>query len=139
MVTIVSRYACCQNGMAVQSFHLVGQEVSFGRPLADGRPLFHALHLEQKFIETQDLKPLTWLQFIDDIWMVWTHSEPILLKFLGELNKYHPSIKFTWNIHDSEATFLDVTAYKGPRFKQTGILDFRSHFKPTNKFQYVHH
>ena len=28
--------------------------------------------------------------------------------------------------------------YKGERFKETGILDVRTHFKPTEKFQYTH-
>ena len=32
-----------------------------------------------------------------------------------------------------------VTAYKGPRSRQNGILDVKKHLKPTNKFQYVHY
>ena len=37
----VYSYACCLNGRAIFSFGR--PRVSFGRPLADGRPLFHAL------------------------------------------------------------------------------------------------
>ena len=39
--------------------------------------------------------------------------------------------------YQSEATFLD-TKYKGERFTETGILDVRNHFKPSEKFQYTH-
>ena len=45
----------------------------------------------------------------------------------------------SWEISHSMAKFFDVTAYKGPRFRQTGILDVKTHLKPTNKFQYVHY
>ena len=39
-------------------------------------------------------------------------------------------MKFTAEISESEATFLDTT--------ETGILDVRTHFKPTEIFQYTH-
>ena len=45
----------------------------------------------------------------------------------------------SWEISHSMATVFDVTAYKGPRFRQTWILDVKTHLKPTNKFQYVHY
>jgi hypothetical protein len=32
---------------------------------------------------------------------------------------------------------MDLEIYKGPRFEQTGVLDLRLHFKPTNTFQYL--
>ena len=30
--------------------------------------------VEQKFLETQDKKPLIWLRYIDDIFFIWTHG-----------------------------------------------------------------
>ena len=38
----------------------------------------------------------------------------------------------------TEATFLDTTIYKGNCFKQQGILDVQTHFKPTENFQKTH-
>ena len=34
--------------------------------------------------------------------------------------------------------FLDTTVYKGTRFKDQSILDVKTHFKPTETFQYTH-
>ena len=41
------------------------------------------------------------------------------------------------NIID-EITFLDLCLYKGERFAKEGILDIKTHIKPTNTQQYVH-
>ena len=53
-------------------------------------------------------------------------------------NRHHPSIKFTAELSDKEINFLDTTVYKGERFHSQGILDIRTHFKPTETFQYTH-
>ena len=53
-------------------------------------------------------------------------------------NNYHPTIKFTAEISDTEITFLDTCVYKGERFKEESVLDVRTHFKPTETFQYTH-
>jgi hypothetical protein len=50
----------------------------------------------------------------------------------------HPTIKFTYEHSDTELTFLDVTVYKGPQFNDTGLLDVKTHIKPTNKQLYIH-
>ena len=41
-------------------------------------------------------------------------------------------------ISDKEINFLDTTVYKGERFHNQGIIDIRTHFKPTETFQYTH-
>ena len=38
--------------------------------------------LENNFLETQTLKPLVWLRYIDDIFFVWTHGEEELKEFM---------------------------------------------------------
>ena len=49
----------------------------------------------------------------------------------------HNSIKFTHHISKDCVPFLDLEIYKGDRFKESGILDVRPHFKDTNRFQYL--
>ena len=39
--------------------------------------------LENEILDTQILKPLVWLRYIDDIFFIWTHSEEELKKFMG--------------------------------------------------------
>ena len=94
--------------------------------------------LEQAFLNTQTYQPLTWIRYIDDIFAPWTHGEDKLQSFLHDLNNFHPNIKFTYDINHDRATYLDIDIHKGTRFRQHGILDITTHFKPTNTFQYVH-
>ena len=67
-----------------------------------------------------------------DTWYRFTRNIPSWTQYI------HHSIKFTFDISNTEAAFLDVTVHKGERFKATQILDCRTHFKTTNTFQYVH-
>ena len=60
-------------------------------------------------------------------------------QFVEIANRFHPTIKFTAEISDKEATFLDSIVYKGERFDNQSILDVRTHFKPTETFQYTHY
>ena len=58
--------------------------------------------------------------------------------FIEQANNHQPTIKFTAEISDKETTFLDTYIYKGERFERDAILDARTHFKPTETFQYTH-
>ena len=58
-------------------------------------------------------------------------------EFLPKANNYHPTIKFTAEISETETTFLDTEVYKGVRFNKDFILKVRTHFKPTGKFQHT--
>ena len=40
-----------------------------------------------------NLQPLIWKRFIDDIFMIWTHGEESLLQFYNFLDDLHPKIK----------------------------------------------
>ena len=59
-------------------------------------------------------------------------------KFITQANSHHPTIKFTAEISNTEATFLDTVVYKGKRFQNQSTLDVKTHFKPTESFQYTH-
>ena len=94
---------------------------------------------EQQFMATQSKKPHLWKRYIDDIFMVWTHTEEELTTFLLALNYFSSSIKFTYEISHTESIFLDTTVYKGPRYEKFNILDIKTYFKPTNKFAYLNY
>ena len=66
------------------------------------------------------------------------HREDIN-KFIEQDNRHHPTNKFTAEISDKEITFL-VKCVQSIRAKdlRENILDVRTHFKPTEKFQYTH-
>ena len=57
--------------------------------------------------------------------------------FIEQANRFHPTIKFTAEISETEITFLDTYVNKGERFQNESILDVRTHYKPTETFQYT--
>lgn len=60
-------------------------------------------------------------------------NEHEINKFIELENSHHPA-----EISDTETTFLDTVVYKGKRFHDQSILDIKTHFKPTETFQYTH-
>lgn len=61
-----------------------------------------------------------------------------LNQFILEANTHHPMIYFTAEISDKEINLLDTTVFKGERFYKNSVFDIRTHFKPTETFQYTH-
>ena len=94
------------------------------------------LEIELKRIGEQHI--LIWKRFIDDIFIIWTGSKDEFNTFMTKINQIHKTIKFTFELHETELTFLDITLYKGKRFHEKQILDMRTHIKPTNKQLYIH-
>ena len=41
-------------------------------------------------------------------------------------------------ISENQITFLDTVVFKGERFTKDSILDIKTHYKPTETFQYTH-
>ena len=64
---------------------------------------------ETRALSNCPLKPLIWLRFIDDIFMIWTHGKDKLNGFTQYLNSIHPTIKFTHELSHSHIDFLDTT------------------------------
>ncbi|KAJ7341595.1 hypothetical protein JRQ81_005891 [Phrynocephalus forsythii] len=51
--------------------------------------------LEQRFLNHCTQKPLLYLRYIDDIFLIWTHGEQSLKKFHQDFNSFHPNINLT--------------------------------------------
>ena len=68
-----------------------------------------------------------WKRFIDDIFIIWTGTTDEFKQYMKTINQIHPTIKFTHEVNDGELTFLDVTIYKGDRFRTSNILDLKTH------------
>ena len=64
--------------------------------------------LEREFPQTQDKIPREWWRYIDDIFAIWAHGEPCLRVFIKNLNRHHPTIKFTDSWSVDEVPFLDT-------------------------------
>ena len=95
--------------------------------------------IEKEILRQSINKPLTWKRFIDDVFYLWDTNKEEIEHFIEQANSYHPTIKFTAEVSQLETTFLDTTVYKGERFEKESILDVRTHYKPTETFQYTNY
>ena len=93
--------------------------------------------IEREILRQSETKPILWKRFIDDIISMWDTNRDKIEEFILKANSFHPTIKFTAEISEIETTFLDTVVYKGDRFRKESILDVRTHFKPTETFQYT--
>ena len=93
--------------------------------------------IETEILRQSNTKPIFWKRYIDDVISMWNTSTDKIEEFLLEANSFHPTIKFTAEISETETTFLVTKVYKGDRFRKESILDVRTHFKPTETFQYT--
>ena len=93
--------------------------------------------IEREILQLSYKKPLVWKRFIDDVFSLWNISRNDVNAFIEQANRFHPTIKFTAEISETEITLLDTYVYKGERFQNESILDVRTHYKPTETFQYT--
>ena len=104
-------------------------------------PVLFADHLwsvsKSIFLPNQShTKPLEWKHYIDDIFSLWDINRQLEFKQFIELHVANHFYQFAAEISEKEAEFLDTIVYKGTRFDIQSILDVRTHFKPTETFQY---
>ena len=92
--------------------------------------------LEQKLLNNtpQNLKPLIWKRYIDDIFLIWTHGEHTLIDFIQHLNSAHPTIQFVHDYSHSSIHFLDSTVRLHPQ----GTLTTTLYTKPTDRTALLH-
>ena len=71
-------------------------------------------------------------RFIDDCLALSSLSKDELLEFVNFCNAYHPFIKFTFVISDSEATFMDILIQLISGYLSTSVF-----YKPTDSHSYL--
>ena len=89
---------------------------------------------ETCFIETQQLQPLVWFRYIDDIFFIWKHGKEKLKIFLNSLNEFDPCIKFTYESDKESIEFLDIKVSL-----RNGKVFTDLYVKPTDRHQYLHY
>lgn len=76
-------------------------------------------------------------QYLDDGVMIFHGAHEKLVSFFELANRHHKYLKFTYDISETDITFLDVHLFKGRRFLENNTLDMKTYFKPTNSFLYL--
>ena len=88
---------------------------------------------EDMFVYTYHTLPELWKRYIDDIFVIWTHSDHELDEFIVYLNQCMPSIKFEAEISMESVNSLDVKV----------SMDLEGHIvtdlytKPTDSHNYL--
>ena len=95
-------------------------------------------HWEKEALATCPIKPLLYLRFLNNIFIIWRGSWEQFEEFLGILNNHHESIKPKAEFIDSAVNFLDTTVFKGNGFDNNHILDTQVYFKPTDTSELLH-
>ena len=62
--------------------------------------------LEEKLNELGKPHVMLWKRFIDDIIVIWTGSASEFIKYMNTINQLHHTIKFTYELSETEFTFL---------------------------------
>ena len=95
--------------------------------------------IEIEFISNcpEDIKPLIWFRYVDDVFIIYQKDEANFNRFLDYVNNLVPSIKFTveWEM-DNKLPFLDVLVHHNPI---TNAFSFSVYRKPTNSEMYIHY
>ena len=76
-----------------------------------------------------------YLRFLDDIFAYIDADQ--VETFQQRMNSLHPKLKFEFVTHPTEASFLDLLIFKGPRFASSGVFDLRTHQKKLNAYLYL--
>ena len=96
------------------------------------------LHDLEKTILTQAEHILTWWRYRDDILVIYNSTLENFKKLIDTMNQMHPTLKFTFEASETSINYLDLTIFKGQRFRTSGILDTKVYTKPTETYQYLH-
>ena len=78
----------------------------------------------------QQLQPLVWFRYIDDIFFIWMHNEEKFKIFLNSLDEFDPCIKLTYESNKESIAFLDIKVNLRNSKVFTDL-----YFKPTERFK----
>ena len=93
--------------------------------------------LENRILQQAD-NILTWWRYRDDILIIYGGNIEEFKNLVNTMNQMHPTLKFTFEASNCSVNYLDLTIFKGNRFRETGILDTKVYTKPTETYQYLH-
>ena len=119
-------------------FYLQLQGCTMGSKCSPSYACIYMGAIEQQLQQMGNNKIVLWKRYIDDIFVIYNGSHTEFEQYVADINLLHNTIKFTFEADLNQIAFLDTYIYKGPDFENTGVLDVKTHVKPTNKQLYVH-
>ena len=124
------------NNFVFQDQHfLQTQGTAMGTSMAPSYACLFMGMFETNFLNSCKNKPIIWLRYIDDIFILWNKGREKLKEFITAANIFHPTIKFTHEVSDTMINFLDITVHK----TKDNRLETDLYCKPTDAHLYLHH
>ena len=111
---------------------------AMGKKFAPNYANIFLANWENEALNKSSKLPDCYFRYLDDIFIIWSHSENEFWEFFNVLNNHHPTIKLKASINENSVDFLDVTVFKGQRFTKNQNLDTKVYFKPTDTHQLLH-
>ncbi len=118
-------------------FYLQTLGTSMGKKWAPHYADIYMAKFEKDALQKCPLKPHTYLRYLDDIFIIWTHGKQAFFDFLNIFNSHQPPIKFKAEIQNYFINFLDTTIFKGGSDSDIPLLT-KVYFKPTDTHQLLH-
>ena len=121
-----------QNNFELAGDHYIQiHGTTMGTRMASSGACLFMCRLEEDHLLSSSHKPLIWLGYIDDIFLIWTHGQEELDNFIPLANTRHP-VKFTSEQSNDSISCLDVMVNLS-----NGYLESNLYSKPTYTHQYL--
>ena len=111
---------------------------AMGKKFAPNYANIFLANWEKEALKKCSKLPDCYFRYLDDIFIIWSHTKEEFWQFFNTLNSHHPTIKLKASISEISIDFLDVTIFKGQRFTKYQRLDTKVFFKPTDTHQLLH-
>ncbi|PJE77741.1 hypothetical protein CI610_03331 [invertebrate metagenome] len=108
-----------QSGLERNDFEFNGKwylqisGTAMGKKFAPSYANIFMADFEKEALAKCTKQPLVYVRFLDDIFIIWTHSRSDFDDFFDTLNNHHPCIKLKATISNDSIDFLD-RLFKGP-------------------------
>ena len=86
-------------------------------------------NLEENFLQNTHNKPLIYLRYIDDFFLLWTNEKEKLLQLYKDFNSEDPEIHVAINHSTEEVNFLHTTIRLKNNTLQTSLYKKPNHFQ----------
>ena len=104
------------------------KDTAMGTKMAPQYANIFMSNLEENFLQNTHNKPLLYLRYIDNIFLLWTQEEK-LLQFHKDFNSEDPDIHFTMNHLTEEVNFLDTAIRLKNNTLQTSLYKKPTHYQ----------
>ena len=106
---------------------------AMGKVFSPSLANIYLLEFDDRAMNGYPIKPLIFLRYLDDIFMIWPGSITQLKEYELFLNNLIPDIKINFEVSNNQISFLDVLIYV-----EGGRLQTRTFFKQTDTHQLLH-